>query len=66
MITMREARLRLAVNNMRIVCRDGEYRVSYAELMGGDRDEASAYYTDDLEDAVLTGAAMRRRFALAA
>jgi hypothetical protein len=35
----------------------GDYRVNFVEA----RDHKAAYFTDDLEDAVLTGAAMRRR-----
>ncbi|WP_197427420.1 hypothetical protein [Bradyrhizobium retamae] len=35
----------------------GDYRVNFLEA----RDDKAAYYTDCLEDAVLTGAAMRRR-----
>ena len=57
MMTVHEARQRMRVNNM--VMRNtghGDYRVNYAE-----RDvEATAYYTDDLEDAVLTAGRMRR------
>jgi hypothetical protein len=58
MLTQREARQRLAVNRMRLSYGSpGEYRVNFLE-----RDvEATAYYTDDLLDAVMTGAAMRRR-----
>lgn len=62
MINFREARQRLSMYNMHIG-REGagtDYRVSFAEL-SRDKAEASAYYTDDLEDAVITGAAMRRR-----
>lgn len=40
--------------------REGEYRVTLLEYHGTNRGEDIAYYTDDLEDAVLTGAAMRR------
>ena len=63
MITMREARQRLALSMMQLsVVQDScpkEYRVSFAEVSRSAA-EKSAYYTDDLEDAVLTGATMRR------
>lgn len=59
MMTQREARQRLAINRMSFRHTDGEYRVSFAE-MPYPGNEACAYYTDDLEDAVLTGARMRR------
>jgi hypothetical protein len=36
---------------------NGNYRVNFIEA----RDDKAAHETDDLEDAVLTGAAMRRR-----
>lgn len=38
----------------------GEFRVTLMELKGTERGEAIAYYTDDLEDALLAGLAMRR------
>jgi hypothetical protein len=61
MLTIREARTRCAVNAMRLQRTDcGEFRVSFAELTGAAA-EPSAYYTDDLDDAVMTAAAMRRR-----
>lgn len=58
MITYSEMRQRLAFNRMTfLVIQGGEFRVNFME-----RDvEATAYYTDDRDDAVLTGAAMRRR-----
>lgn len=58
MMTLTEARQRLALSGMRLTKRDREYRVAYAELRFADA-EPSAYYTDDLEDAVITGARMR-------
>lgn len=62
MMTQREARLRCEVNNMHIRFDRGEARVSFPELANNSvRSEATAYYTDDLEDAVLTAGAMRRR-----
>lgn len=60
MFTRREANERAAVNNGRIVfLREyGEYRVTLNEWSGKDV-EKKAYYTDDLEDAVLTLGRMR-------
>jgi hypothetical protein len=57
-ITLTEARQRLALSGMRIAKKDREFRISFAEL-GYDAAEPSAYYTDDLEDAIITGARMR-------
>jgi len=59
MMTLTEARQRLALLGMRLTRRDREFRVAFAELPYS-KAEASAYYTDDLLDAVLTGAKMRR------
>ena len=57
-MTVREARQRMALNRMTMRnTGHGDYRVNFAEA----NSEATAYYTDCLEDAVLTGAAMRRR-----
>lgn len=55
----------LEQHNMRITRKDGECRVSYPEdmqdgLFGNRREEASAYYTDDVEDAYFTAIAMRK------
>ncbi|TYO65483.1 hypothetical protein FXV83_16235 [Bradyrhizobium hipponense] len=58
MFTITEARQRLALSGMRLTRRDREFRVAFAELPYS-KAEPSAYYTDDLEDAVLTGARMR-------
>ena len=58
MMTLTEARQRLALSGMKITRKDREFRVAYAELPYRDA-EPSAYYTDDLEDAVITGARMR-------
>jgi hypothetical protein len=62
MFTIREARQRCALNGMRLsrVQFTGEFRVTFAELAPRDA-EPSAYYTDDIEDAVYTASAMRRR-----
>jgi hypothetical protein len=57
-LTLTEARQRLAFSGMRITRKDREFRVSYAELRYAEA-EPSAYYTDDLEDAVITGSRMR-------
>jgi hypothetical protein len=58
MMTLAEARQRLTLLGMRLTRRDHEYRVAFAELPYS-KAEQSAYYTDDLLDAVLTGAKMR-------
>ncbi|WP_029083437.1 hypothetical protein [Bradyrhizobium sp. th.b2] len=58
MMSLTEARQRLAMSGMKISKRDREFRVAYAELAYRDA-EPSAYYTDDLEDAVITGSRMR-------
>lgn len=59
MMTLTEARQRLTMSGMRIAKQQtGEFRVAYAELPYREA-EPSAYYTDDLEDAVITGARMR-------
>lgn len=57
-MTLTEARQRLALSGMKISKRDREFRVAYAELPYREA-EPSAYYTDDLEDAVITGSRMR-------
>lgn len=59
-MTMREAKQRLGLYNMTISKREQEFRISFPE--DGHKDnERNAYYTDCLEDAVLTGADMRKR-----
>jgi hypothetical protein len=58
-ITLIEARQRLTMSGMRIgKTQGGDYRVAFAELSYRDA-EPSAYYTDDLEDAIITGSRMR-------
>lgn len=57
---LQDVRMQLAVFHVEIRRRDGEYRVSLMELKGTEKEEAVAYYTDDLEDALLTGMIMRR------
>lgn len=61
MLTLREARQRLTIADMRLsrVGCTSEFRVAYAEETWRDA-EKSAYYTDDIEDAMLTGLKMRR------
>jgi hypothetical protein len=57
MMTQTEARQRLNVHRMTLRrTAAGDYRVAFADRSDN---EASAYYTDDLDDAVLTGALMR-------
>jgi hypothetical protein len=59
MMTQAEARQRLSINRMSLRrSPGGDWRVAFADIRDN---EASAYYTDDLEDAVITGADMRRR-----
>lgn len=65
MLTVREAKQRCEVNRVRI-SRTGfgtEWRVTLAEWT---REQVNrlAYFTDDLEDAVLTGSRLRRDAAL--
>lgn len=54
MLTMREAKQRLAERAVRLVRRDGEYRVTHFGWEGN-QVENGAYYTDDVEDALFTG-----------
>lgn len=61
MFTLATVKMSLSDAAMRIVKRDGEFRVSPMETRGTPRDEEVAYYTDDIEDALLTGLAMRRQ-----
>lgn len=62
MLTEREARQRCAVHKIHFSKRDGEYRITPSELRGQAAEDA-AYYTDDLDDVVLTAGAMRRNAA---
>ena len=56
---LKQAKLELAALGLSINKRDGEYRVAFR---GNYLDvEASAYYTDDLADAVSTGCMMAAR-----
>jgi hypothetical protein len=68
MMTLREARQRASINGARITFnRDiGEYRVTLNEWpIYASSTEDKAYYTDDIDDAVLTSGAMRREAAKA-
>jgi hypothetical protein len=61
MLTRHEAYQRCQINRVRLEKRFDEWRVTLVEWVNGLRStEDKAYYTDDLEDAVLTGASMRR------
>lgn len=61
MFTASMAAQRNSLNQVRCKRRDGEYRVTLLEdNEWAKATEAYAYYTDDLEDACLTGASMRR------
>lgn len=61
MMTVREAQQRISLNNMCWSRMDGEWRITYPEYrFNAARMEATAYYTEDNEDAALTAAAMRR------
>lgn len=55
-MTVNEAMAKLASAGMVIKNQDGEYRVNFKHGF-----EATAYYTDDLTDAVGTGLDMARR-----
>lgn len=59
-MTQREARQRAAVYDMGLSHKNGEFRVFFPEF-GYDKQERTAYYTTDAEDAALTAGAMRRR-----
>lgn len=56
MITLKDAKDELKPYGMTITRKDGEYRVNFA---GGD--EATAYYTTEIGDAVFTAIDMRHR-----
>jgi hypothetical protein len=55
-MTIRRAKLALHEHGVSLRYRDGEFRVN---LAGGN--ESTAYYTDDLQDAVETGRMMANR-----
>lgn len=60
MLTKHEAYQRCHINNVRLERRFDQWRVTLNEWPNGLRStEDKAYYTDDLDDAVLTGAEMR-------
>lgn len=52
-MTIKTAKAALADRSITITSRDGEYRVNFKPGF-----EETAYYTTDLEDAVMTGMAM--------
>jgi hypothetical protein len=56
-LTMKEAKKKLRPYAMTITKRDGEYRVNH--LNGT---EATAYYTNDIGDAICTGVSMSLRY----
>lgn len=64
MLTVREAMQRCTINQVRIKRTGfgGEWLVTLIEWTAKQRD-AMGYYTDDLEDAVLTGAKLRHNAA---
>lgn len=62
MLTKAEAYQRCSINQVRLERRQCEWRITLLDWPNGLRStEDKAYYTDDLEDAVLTGAMMRRK-----
>ena len=60
MLTVAEAMQRAAVNEV-VIRRSRGVNNEWCVTLREDRDEDAAYYTDDLEDAILTGAAMRAK-----
>ena len=61
-LTLKQVRAELRAVGMVIRSQDGEYRVTFSRDLNQDA-EASACYTDDLEDALGTGKAMARALA---
>lgn len=62
MVSFYEAKQRCTQNQMRLQRIDREFRVTPMELNpSSTRAELIAYYTNDLEDAFLTAAQMRRQ-----
>jgi hypothetical protein len=62
MMTIREAKQRASLVDACITKKDSEYRVTLREWPSWARStEDKACYTDDLEDAVFTAQAMRRK-----
>lgn len=55
-MTLRDAKAILRTYHMTLRHKDGEYRVNFA---GGS--EATAYYTNDLDDAFATAKSMRAK-----
>ncbi len=61
MLTQHVAYQRCSINRVRLEKRGPEFRITLNEWPPrSDATERKAYYTDDLEDAVLAGAKMRR------
>ncbi len=58
MLTIREARQRLAVHGMEL--RRHIENCKWAVMFREDRDERNMYVTDDLDDAVIQGGRMRK------
>ncbi len=62
MLTQHEAYQRCSINRVRMEKEGREFRITLNEWPPRSKEtERKAYYTDDLEDAVLTGAQMRRK-----
>lgn len=59
-MTVSEAMRRMEVNRATMRRTDGNERVVYLNEWTKAEREAKGYFTDDLEDAVLTAGAMRR------
>ena len=60
MLTVAEAMQRAAVNEL-IIRRSYNASNEWCVTLREDKGDDAAYYTDDLEDAILTGAAMRAK-----
>ena len=58
MVTMHEARQRLNLANMRLFRVDREFGVTFADKPRHEADKL-AYFSDDLEDVMITGLLMR-------
>jgi hypothetical protein len=62
LLTQREAYQRCEINRVRMEKVGQEFRITLREWPArSNQTERKAYYTDDLEDAVLTGGMMRRQ-----
>ena len=60
MLTVAEAMQRAAVNEL-IIRRSRGVNNEWCVTLREDKGDDAAYYTDDLEDAILTGAQMRAK-----